>query len=505
MSRTICPKSVEVLFMSKVTQCLALAGLLVIIAPATLCLSDGVSYDDNASGDWNNNNTWLPNTGYPGSNDTAVIDGYTVRIPSGFVVDSFAAAEVRVNGTINNDHGTVACPVTMQGGSLASIDSYYTGTITVETNALFSTRWDFRLNAPIIGAHKVLFSDSGEGGSMRGFRMNTPNPGWSGGAELLQCEVYWHNSVSTGMGTGPITVNTGAWLRVEGSGNISIPGGVYLNGGSIRGNGQGGTLGYTDAEITLLADSAVGDWYWQDYSFNGHISGNYTLTLYAGGTREVWLNNPMNSFNGLIADGGNCRLKVPGSQGTGTVTVMSGTTLTLDASPDQDWTFTNDISGFGTVQVEEGAATTEMLTVTAGTVSPGGDSGIGTLTVNGRLALAADGTNRSILRLSLEGTNDCDQLKVNGDVVSVDGQILTVRISDDFRPDSDDDIFILLNGGANNGIDGVFWGLQEGATVQLGSCYMAKISYVGNGDAGPLANDIKLYDFGPSGTIILVR
>jgi hypothetical protein len=94
----------------------------------------------------------------------------------------------------------------------------------------------------------------------------------------------------------------------------------------------------------------------------------------------------------------------------------------------------------------------------------------------------------------LTAGTEYDQLVVNGDV-DVTGATLSVSLG--YVPSSTDQLFILVNGGANP-ITGEFAGLPNGGHVTIGE-YFAHISYFG--DSVNLTttggNDIVLHNFHP--------
>ncbi len=67
--------------------------------------AEATDYNDNATGLWTNNSVWNPSTGYPGLNDTAVIDSHTVSLPNSLLAGMNAPTNITVStgGTLQLD------------------------------------------------------------------------------------------------------------------------------------------------------------------------------------------------------------------------------------------------------------------------------------------------------------------------------------------------------------------------------------------------------------------
>lgn len=141
---------------------------------------------------------------------------------------------------------------------------------------------------------------------------------------------------------------------------------------------------------------------------------------------------------------------------------------------------TATLSGIGKVA--------DVIVNNGGTLSPGNSPGV--LTTR---SVTTSAGSTSIFEIgSLTAGNGLafhDQIKSFG-TVSLDGT-LTVSLVNAFQPAYFDEVYLWLNDGTD-AITGTFTGLPEGAAIPTGGGDWWVISYLGNGDAGSLANDVKL-------------
>jgi hypothetical protein len=162
-------------------------------------------------------------------------------------------------------------------------------------------------------------------------------------------------------------------------------------------------------------------------------------------------------------------------------------------------------SGTGTGAVMVGGATLGgtgriggPVTVVAGGVLAPGSNGPGTLTVNNNLNLTGLSAP-AFLRVELNGSaaGQYDQVAVNG-TVTLGGAFLSTITGSGFAPAQTDVLTLIDNDGAD-AVSGTFFGLPQGAPVNLGT-YTATISY-----AAGTGNDVVLTNFQPvpePGTVV---
>jgi hypothetical protein len=442
-------------------------------ATCTLAAMTGYTYNDALNGNWNSTSTWNPSTGYPVSNDFAVIDSHTVTANIS-LTNSTAPASITVStgGTVShNPGGVVASPVTMNGGTWAQgADNLsalrLAGAVTVTTNSLFTGRrgsggiW---LDGPVSGTGLLTFRGVdnylGDGAD---FYLTAASNTHSGGIVVEGNYVYVSAVSNQSLGTGDMTVNadgrlwfqrtqdyTGAprtpvvTLTTNSSvvgftttDNMTLPFGLVVqNGGKIttddnRANGMWSGAVTLNANLTLAARRTSGT----SIILSGLVSGSGGIVVnaddaYQGGQSVVELRRGTNTYSGgTTISYGQLKVSADGALGTGPVTVYNTlitvgytprTSLLLDATPDMNWILTNSLAGEGTIVVETGA---NRLTA-GGTVGPGTNTAaVAVLTVNGKFAFAKNGGTPATLAIDVAsagttpGTHH-DQLAVStGDV-----------------------------------------------------------------------------------------
>lgn len=464
------------------------ASAAIVAAASLLCadaLADETAWIGASNANWSVAANW--NNGLPSNVKTGMVEnGDYVNANSNMV-----ATIALCNG------GTVAAGVdmdtafVMRGGVLriAGYKRHVRGPMLVEADSFIhnitSTDPTF-MDGLISGSAKLTVITLS--GTLQ-LEFTTNNVVFTGGMDVYGRISMGHTN-AFGSGEVRIFPNGCVYLGVSPGSfrNFTLAGG-HLSCGQTR--TSAGTL-------TLTADSFLDcEWSANILTQTGPIVGNYRVIK--GGSGAVSLAAPSPAWTGGADVNNNVlRITAPGSQGTGSIFLYGGTRIEFNAgqswSDDIDWTVANNIAGHGVVQLETGSNSIHTLTVAGAAISPGGRTNeIGRLTINGKFKMDALYSTRSVLAVSINGANNYDQLAVNGSVVNLNGQQLAVSL--DYNPDPGAEVYILLNDGINP-ILGTFEGLPEGAILDLGAGYTARISYMGNGDGGSVANDVKLYDFG---------
>jgi autotransporter-associated beta strand protein len=134
-----------------------------------------------------------------------------------------------------------------------------------------------------------------------------------------------------------------------------------------------------------------------------------------------------------------------------------------------------------------GTITAPVLINSGGTLAPGGSapgSSAGQLDT-GDLTLQS-GSNLSIELNGPIASTGYDQLNVTG-TVTLGGGNFALTLG--YTPQLTDRYFVVLNDGSD-AVAGTFAGLPEGAFVGSQNGYAFFISYQGNGDGGPIGNDV---------------
>jgi autotransporter-associated beta strand protein len=340
---------------------------------------------------------------------------------------------------------------------------------------------------------------------------------FTGGVNVARGRLQITNSQSLGLQNGTtnktITLNNGAagnsQLALDGSGgDIDLPSWMIYNtsnntraailnvagNNTVRGNitmttGGGGT--------TLQADAGK-------LTLTGNITPNTTARdLRIGGAGNLEL-------TGIIADGGTTNMPVT-KLGAGTVTLSGPSTYTGATNLEGGLTLVNGTLANTPTTVKSTATLGGSGTIggnvtleTGGTISPGNSPGILTI---GSLISTGTGT----LSIELNGTTpgtEYDQLAISSlgggtGGISLGSTVITLSLG--FTPAINDKFFIVLNDGSDPIVGNLFNGITpliEGDTVNLAGQNFT-ISYVDNGDAGTVGNDISLTAIPESSSTIL--
>lgn len=433
-------------------------------------------YNDVASGNWNSTNTWSPNTGYPASGDTAVIDSHTVTANVS-LTNSTAPTSITVSagGTVAHaDAVVVASPVTMSGGTWAQSGSggaaarRLTGPVTVTSDSLLTARRGLQgiwLDGPVSGAGRMTFrAVDGYQGEYQSVYLTAASNTHSGGMVVESNSLSLVAVTNQSLGTGDITVNADGslWFRqtqdytgaprtpivtlattssvvgFQSVDGMTLPFDLVVQGGgkvtmqSDRVNELWSGAVTLNTNLTLAArrnNNVVG------FALAGPVSGSGGIVVYAddsyqGDQGVVELRRGTNTYaGGTTIRYGRLKVSADGALGTGPVTVYNSqisdgngtkgyrTALQLDATPDMNWSLSNSIAGDGTIWVEGGTGSYRLTS--SGTVSPGTNSGaVAVLTVDGQFAFAKNGGTP--VTLAIDAVNvgttpgtDHDQLKVD--------------------------------------------------------------------------------------------
>jgi autotransporter-associated beta strand protein len=275
----------------------------------------------------------------------------------------------------------------------------------------------------------------------------------------------------TGSGTATLSgSNSYAGATTISTGTLVVSGGSAIGDSSAVMVASGATLALGSGAETL-----------------GSLAGAGSVTLASGATLTVGGDNTSTTFSGDISSAGSLS-----KAGTGTLT-LSGTHTYTGATTVAGGTLsvTGALSGTSGVTVASGASlggtgsifaahSSNMLTVQSGaTLAPGVlglNNGIGKLTVNGGLTLAAGGILAVDIKGGTTAGSDYDQVDVLGSV-SVSGATITPTLS--YSPSSGT-IHTLINNDASDSVTGAFGGLAQGATLtSAGTPVALTASYIG--------------------------
>ncbi len=380
-----------------------------------------------AFGRIDNSGTWIKTSD---QGRTTIIDG---------PFNNTGTVEVASGGIQVNRGGTNTGLLSLDGGSFYIAGGSYTladGTVITGASPLVTAGGTLSITAAITVANFTL-----SGGTLSGPGSLTVSGGtfdWTGGTVQNL--------------TGNLAIAADGTLTVEGSagknlnsGTITVDGVVNWSGGNINFSGAATFEAETDGSFNILSDAinltGGGTFRNRGLVTKQNLPGT---TQFAGSI--AFLNDDPGAFL-EVASG---ILQIDNfTQNAGTTGVAAGATL---ASGGSSMTLQGgELTGAGTVMVNQGNGT---LVNVAGTISPGGDGGIGTLTIAGSLTNQALG----VVNIDIDGTSPgtYDQLIVTG-TVTLNGGTVNVTFGPDYSPSGQDSFTVLVSQwGVINGNPGDF-------------------------------------------------
>ncbi|MFL9869723.1 filamentous hemagglutinin N-terminal domain-containing protein [Paraburkholderia fungorum] len=284
------------------------------------------------------------------------------------------------------------------------------------------------------------------------------------------------SNANLGLNGGALTVSDG--LGASGNGTM-----VLASGGSLD-LSHGGSL--SAGNLTLQAGGTL----------NANASANLNLggTLTNGGT--VSLSNSSLNAGSFLNTGTATFANVTGSVSTvsnqGTLSMTSGSSLSgetltntgqlaLNNATLNFGTFTNDtggnLSGNGTISVASGTG----ALLNNGTISPGGDGAIGSLSINGGYSQSATGT----LVIDVAGASSYDTLSYSAPSLTLGGTLQT-NLLGGYVPTLGT-TFAALSGPVSSTAPGVFRHVLGNVIDSPGGLQMIKPVYNGSGPGLSLA------------------
>ncbi|MEI6558828.1 MAG: DUF4347 domain-containing protein [Rhodospirillaceae bacterium] len=500
---------------------LALKGALT--GSGALAVTGGGDLDfwnaDGFTGDMNvSSGTWMTAFGTSGfgtgnaitlgASNRVSVSGGTRTISSNFVLagDATLATDTATNLTANGAIITFSGTISETGGShgltLINTDSANNNTLRITgTNTYSGTTTVFN------NSKASVATDSNMGGGT-GLVLNT-------GSTLV---ITGSNTITKTITGGSATIEVGGSLAVELSGVIG-----GNTGRTLTKTGTG-TLTLSNANTyTGLTTVSAGTLVAANATALGTTAGGVsiadgaTLALQGG----ITVGDAITSVQGTGVSGGGALVNVSGANtisgtvalaGDATVTVASNSSLTLSntvsgtsRSLTKTGTGTLTLSGVNTYTgattvsagnlqltgsiagavtvgnsgtlVGTGRVTGLVSVQSGGGISPG-NSGTGTLTLNGGLTVASGGT----VALDINGTNagsGYDVLAVTG-AVSIDSAA-TLTLSGSYTP-STTDRFILITNDSTDAITGAFSGLASGENKTFNTKSLAASYSSGTGN-----------------------
>ena len=281
-------------------------------------------------------------------------------------------------------NGVTLSPVSGTGMSVSGGN-----TVMIETPITLGEDQEFASTNTVVDLTGAI-GDSGSARALTlagyGWNLEGSDP-YSGGT-LLAGNAYVNLYRDSGLGTGPVTVDSGSEL-------VPVSGVSVANPVTVSGSGYGGGGGLStffdgsatfSGQITLAGDSMVkAPGPSSSLSLTGGVSGPHSLTVNQSGTGwgKVALSSASTYTGGTTVAGGVLEVGASGGLGTGVVTVDSG----------------------GTVQLSGGSSLGNALTLDGGTGASNGalealsgsDEWSGQITMNAAATVAADSSTATLL------------------------------------------------------------------------------------------------------------
>lgn len=312
------------------------------------------------------------------------------------------------------------------------------------------------------------------------------------GAGTMQIQGGGHNNTYSG----DTTVSQGSLVLFKSAGANAVSGNLYI----ADGNGPASVVVRNSNQIADTADVNIDAQGTLDLQSFNTSEGMRNLSSATGGVTILGPSSALTVniatdtlYAGSILGGGDAAAAVT-KNGTGKWSLTgnseySGDTIVNAGILEVDG-FLNgtEINVNNTATLSGIGKVADVIVNNGGTLSPGNSPGV--LTTR---SVTTSAGSTSIFEIgSLTAGNGLafhDQIKSFG-TVSLDGT-LTVSLVNAFQPAYFDEVYLWLNDGTD-AITGTFTGLPEGAAIPTGGGDWWVISYLGNGDAGSLANDVKL-------------
>ncbi len=321
----------------------------------------------------------------------------TNNLSDGFLLNqlNFGAA----TGAVTLDD-TNAIALTANGPTLPSIHQNSTATVTIKSPVSLAGDTTFGGS----GTGQVVLSGviSGAGGITKNgaglLVINNASNTNSGGIIINNGTLQSLVVASGGLGTGPVTIQSGATLRFDGAGPNVTNHGIFNGGTIIAANGFGASW---SGPVTLNSNTTVQAVY--GMSFTNIITGSGGLIKTDGGTLTL---GAANTFNGAMAvNVGTLKLGASGS-------INDTTNLTLAANT------TFDVSAINSYILS--STTTLSASGTANAVTIKGKSG-------GTVSLGTQPIHLSFTPTTLSGDVARPALKVSQGALVLDNNTLTVN------------------------------------------------------------------------------
>ena len=511
------------------------AMLLLLLSITSSTFADSATWKTNpSSGDWNTSANWSPSTVPNGPSDIATFDSSTVT-------GVFLSANTEVNGIVFNA-GASAFTITSDAGLLLNITGVgiTNNSGIVQNFVVGGNNYGFlQFNPSATAGSQTMFTKkSGPGGGILVYGsagtgiFTTEGNGNSIDRIFGGGDLQFHLTATAANGT---FTNKGASTSGQIGGTLlfsdhSSAGHATLinEGGTVSGAG-GGTIIFIEQShadtARLIMKGGTNGGAGGNLQFSGaargsrarlelHGNGNLDLSVSPGegvtpvkigsilGNGQVFLggdtlnvgsNNRSTTFSGVIQDGGQ-RGGTGGNVvkiGTGTLTLTGANTYTGNTTIDGGTLLVNNTQGSGTgsgfVQVRNGERLGGIGKIAGGVVvnaflSPGkgGPNSIGTLTIEGDLALLG---SAAIYEFELNSsTARADKVIANGVTLNSGPQFSFTDIgSGTLTPGT---VFKVINNTSANPIAETFGNLPDGAMfTSNGNTY--RVNYEG-GDGNDL-------------------
>ncbi|MEI6606098.1 MAG: Ig-like domain repeat protein [Verrucomicrobiota bacterium] len=378
---------------------------------SVVVLATTFNWTSTASGNWSAASNWTNNAGTPAAPATAGLASYVLNINATgtYTATSDLTAGFQLNEFNYNGTGAAIAGNSLtfgaNGANLPQINENSANALVV-TNAMA-----LAANTTVggTGSGQLVLQGliSGTGsltkngpGSLRIDHANT----YSGGTTINTGDIYVFVT-NTGLGTGPVTLNSGAYLSLE---HVDFSNNLILNGGTINaGNGFGDSCSGTVALNSVISINAANAMLFSNtirgaggWSLTGGVLRLSATNTFSGPTSVANGTLQVASLNSVTGGAVSSTLGAPTTAANGTLSMGANSTLLYvgaGETTDRIIKLTSTTGGATLTQNGTGAGITPF---------PSGQSGLLKFTSNLLIPGSAGADNRKTLTLrNLNGLN----------------------------------------------------------------------------------------------------
>ncbi|HEY9510753.1 MAG TPA: autotransporter-associated beta strand repeat-containing protein, partial [Verrucomicrobiae bacterium] len=351
-----------------------------------------------------------------------------IEVKNGGALDSRAfqlgARQVNISGNGVNNTGALINTGEDQNDAYRNV--VMTGDTTIGGTGVIGIRTTSDADPGLAGnGHKLIKTGTGQVNLNGGTTVAGLTKVWFddiGDIDIQQGTLSFQRRAALGRSDNTITVEENATLLLFSlNQELPVPANhIALNNGSLQGSGAINEINTLASPITLSGpDNSIDIVPWVGATgptllyLNGPISGSGGVTFSGGINGGILRLSGNSTYTGTtIVSNGSLTLAAGGTL-TGTTNINLDATGTLDISEQGVWTL-------GANQTLSGAGSVNGSVLANGTIAPG--NGVGTLTLNGDLAIAGN----LLIDLDKSLTPANDVVSVNGNLSNSGSGVMTI-------------------------------------------------------------------------------